>query len=304
MDERTDQVTPNESTKDIRRDIERTQREMSETIDEIQYRLSPRHLKEQTKASVRRAGVRTSRGVMDHVKGNPIGAAMVGVGLMLLMRSPHRDDYEYDVDFDADFDDRGYRGSANRYRSAGFDDPYYAGRSYGVNRGDELDEHGRLDEVKDRVAAGVDAARERVSEIGDRAHEMTDEVRDRARHAADTARFRARQLRHRTANRFDLIGRESRDVLMDTPLIAGIAAIALGALAGALIPESERENELFGEKSDRLTHRAGELVRETLDHGKDIARAATTAATDAAKRETDVAKEELKQNLSDNNMFR
>src|SRR5687767_2591452 len=101
MDERTGAVSGNEYTRAIRRDIERTQREMSRTIEEIQQRLSPQYIMQRTKDSVREAGVRTSRSVIDKIKANPIPAAMVGIGLFLLAR-------DNDDDVDADF--RPYQG--------------------------------------------------------------------------------------------------------------------------------------------------------------------------------------------------
>jgi hypothetical protein len=80
----TDSTT---DTRRIRHDIDRTQREMSRTIDEIGVRFSPDYIMHRTKESARRAGVNTSRSLMEKVKANPIPAAMVGIGLYLMMHS-------------------------------------------------------------------------------------------------------------------------------------------------------------------------------------------------------------------------
>ena len=97
MGERTDEVAGSSQTRDIRREIEQTQREMSQTIDEIQHRLSPNYMMQKTKDSIREAGVKTSRSVVDRIRENPIPAAMVGMGLYLLMR-------ERNDSFDAGFE--------------------------------------------------------------------------------------------------------------------------------------------------------------------------------------------------------
>jgi ElaB/YqjD/DUF883 family membrane-anchored ribosome-binding protein len=240
MGERTDPLS-HESPAEIRRDIADTQREMSHTIDEIQYRLSPAHMKAQARESVRRAGVSTTRGTIDRVKSNPLGAAMVGVGLYLLMRPSH-DDHDYEMHFTSDFDA----------------------------------EPGRM--------SGA-----------------VDDVRERASHVMDEAGERARMMRDRAAHRAHTASMQSRDLLMDNPLVGGLAAIALGALVGAMIPESRRENELMGEASDRITERVSDVARSGVDQAKNIATAATTAAkdaaTDAARRETKNAKDELTNQL-------
>jgi ElaB/YqjD/DUF883 family membrane-anchored ribosome-binding protein len=279
-----------DSPEEIRREIDATQREMSHTIDEIQYRLSPAHLKHEARESVRRAGLRTSRSVVERVKANPIGAAMVGVGLWMLMRNDGRDDaYDYEIEFEPEFDDVRYYGAgAGEFRRTTRPDTY----GYGT-----ADEHGRMSEVKDRVGDAMHDAKERISETAD-------DVRERTSEMAASARQRARELRYRTRYQTRNLKNQSRELMMDNPLIAGVAAVALGAIVGAMIPETERENELFGEASDRLGERVGEVAREGLDQAKDIAGAAATAATQAAKRETETAKEEMKQTLRNSDEMR
>ncbi|HEY0788184.1 MAG TPA: DUF3618 domain-containing protein, partial [Thermoanaerobaculia bacterium] len=75
------------SVDDIERDIERTQREMSRTIQTIQHRLSPDHMKAKAKVRMRE----TSRGMIDRVKEHPAAAAMIGLGAWMLMRDKGSD---------------------------------------------------------------------------------------------------------------------------------------------------------------------------------------------------------------------
>ncbi|HET7707088.1 MAG TPA: DUF3618 domain-containing protein [Thermoanaerobaculia bacterium] len=231
MGERTDAVSGNDRTDEIRRDIERTQREMSRTIDEIQHRLSPHYMMQRTKDSMREAGVNASRSFIDKVRDNPIPAAMVGAGMWLLLRDSDRDRGRYEVEFIP---------AGNDYSSVA--------------------------EYRDLEYEG--------------AGRMTD-LRERASHLADRARALGSNARYRMSS----AGRQSRDVLTDNPLITGLAALAMGALIGALIPETEKERELMGETRDRLAHQAKEMAREGVDRARDIATTATHAATDAVKSE-------------------
>ena len=49
-------------------------------------------------------------------------------------------------------------------------------------------------------------------------------------------------------------------LIHDNPIVAGFAALAIGALIGALIPETDREHELMGGARDRLAGRARDLA--------------------------------------------
>lgn len=276
MGERTDPLSGgDESTADIRRGIAETQREMSHTIDEIQYRLSPAHMKAQARESVRRAGVRTTRGTIDRVKANPLGAALIGAGIYLLMRD--NNDYRYDVEFDSDLDmgrGRDLYAEPGAYARAGYRDVEYDSGSG----------------LKDR-------ARDAAGDI----REMADDVRHKASDMADTAADRARMLRHRASRGARTARMQGRDLMMDNPFVGGIAAMAVGAIIGSMIPETERENELMGEASDRTLDRVGTVASSAAGKVKDVATAAASAAKDAAtetaRRETKNAKSEMQDEL-------
>jgi uncharacterized membrane protein YgcG len=65
--------------------------------------------------------------------------------------------------------------------------------------------------------------------------------------------------------------------VMDRPLIAGVAALAVGAIVGTIIRETDREHELFGQHRERLTTRAMEAARQTVARG--VAEAASSIAS-------------------------
>jgi ElaB/YqjD/DUF883 family membrane-anchored ribosome-binding protein len=105
MGEGTNQVSGNETPEvaAIKSDIEDTRAEMSETIDEIEERLSPQNLAQQAKASIKGAAARrveammnsatgTARdlavegrevagGMMEHVKDSPMPYVLIGLGV-------------------------------------------------------------------------------------------------------------------------------------------------------------------------------------------------------------------------------
>jgi ElaB/YqjD/DUF883 family membrane-anchored ribosome-binding protein len=296
MGERTDTPLNDSDLSDIRRDIARTQRELAETIDEIQYRLSPDHIMEQTKEKVRRAGVRTSRKMIDRIKENPIPTAMVGMGLWMLMRD-RGDSYDYDTGYD--YEMSGVKGS--RY-SGGRYSPYASAndlgnRGYGSANFNRTDEgmtdrlKDRAGDVADRVSGTMHDARERTSEamhnLGDKASDLGHDAADRMRDLGHETSEKMRDLRHETAIRARRISRKTSDFMSDSPMVAGLAAIAIGAIIGAIIPESRREHELMGETRDRLADRGREMVSEGLDTAKEAAANAAAAAKDTVKESTE-----------------
>src|ERR1044072_7714964 len=78
MDEGTDQIVAadsDENTEQLRADIEDTRAEMTQTINEIQERLSPEHLVGQVKETVREATIGKVEKVMERVGETISGAA-------------------------------------------------------------------------------------------------------------------------------------------------------------------------------------------------------------------------------------
>src|SRR5688500_12568583 len=102
--------SPGDDPEQIRADIVQTRAEMSETIDALQDRLSPQHLMQEAKDSVRDATVGKVKDMMtsvtdkaadltgdvqdgareaaDYVRQNPVPAVLIGAGIAwLLMRT-------------------------------------------------------------------------------------------------------------------------------------------------------------------------------------------------------------------------
>lgn len=120
-DERSlsDRIVIAEDPEAIRLQIQRTRAEMGGTIDEIQKRLSPENIKQQTQDALRDAAVEKVEqmtqtaedtvnnwrsNAMQMVKDNPVPAAMVGIGLgWLLLANRDRDDYEYEYEYERDY---------------------------------------------------------------------------------------------------------------------------------------------------------------------------------------------------------
>jgi len=202
-----DEIEHTEDTAEIRAEIEGTRAEMSDTIEAIQERLNPQHLKEQVKDQVReqfqevKATVREATigkaedmvrnagdrldearyGLMETIRQNPIPAALVGIGMgwlfMNRQSAPNRrynrysDQASYYREGQPHYGDRqGYTGRTSAYADA-----------YGSTWADQAERNakGTLHRVQDTAGNVVNRAQETVGAIADRTQETVGTIADR-----------------------------------------------------------------------------------------------------------------------------
>ena len=243
MDEATDQIaTADQDPEQIRAEIEDTRADMSQTINEIQERLSPDHLMGQVKETVREATIgkverimsqvgETIGDVMDPARDvmnragttikeagtsvgysvwrNPLPLALIGLGVgLLFMKSRRGNGYGYDS-----------TGTTTpRLRRQNF-----SGQSDLANRSTEA-----------------------LSNLGSRAKETA---------SAASSRF--------------------GDLLHDNPLAVGAVAVAAGTAVGLVLPSTRFESEYIGETSEMLVDKAEEVARGAIDKVQDAAKQMT-----------------------------
>lgn len=120
---------------------------------------------------------------------------------------------------------------------------------------DEGDDHEgmrqRVRDAKDGISEKMGSAKERA---GDAAHG-----------AMDSARHRARQANE-----------GFHHMLEDNPMAVGAMGIAVGALLGAMLPSTRKEDELLGEVSDELTDDAKSLAKRGYEHAAQAGREVST----------------------------
>jgi Protein of unknown function (DUF3618) len=274
---------PEEQVTEIRENIEQTRANMTETIDELQERLSPSHLKEQVKEqvieqykqareTVREATIgkvedmvdrvsdtmyETRRSIVDTVTGNPIPSALVGIGLAWLWMNRRNDPGSAR----RRYDDR-YRSAPKydeigpRYRSGeGPDFDTGTSRHFASKAGNAVSEvAGQIQGAAGNLAG---KARATVSGVVDQAHES-------AGHFADVAQHQAQ----RVEERFNAALREN-------PLAIGAVALALGTAVGLAVPQTRKENELMGEARDTLVDKAQSVSQDAMERVQQVAQKVT-----------------------------
>jgi len=91
---------------------------------------------------------------------------------------------------------------------------------------------------------------------------------NRARGAADRARDAASEAFDRTRKSARDTAGKVADGVESAPISVLVGGLALGALAGALIPVFEREGELIGPMGRKLNQAAGSAAGAAKDAGK------------------------------------
>ena len=85
--------------------------------------------------------------------------------------------------------------------------------------------------------------------------------------------------------------RRAKSVAEENPLGLAVGAVAVGFLAGMLIPSTRVEDETMGSLSDDVIERAKETGQEALERGKQVAQDAAETAKDSGREHAEELKE-------------
>jgi gas vesicle protein len=311
-----DQANQDE-TADIRAGIDQTRAEMSETIDAIQDRLSPQHIKEQVKEQVReqfedaKATVRDatigkaenmvrSAGetvnearytIGETIRQNPIPAALVGLGLGWLFMNRQSSAPRRSVRYRYGADQAYYTGGQTYGRSY-YDDRYdyrNADRPYQGQRS----EAGALHRVQETAGNVASRAQETVSDFTERAQETVGNVASRAQETVGDFTERAQETVGNIADQAQYQAQRLEDrfqeALYSNPLAVAAATLALGAAVGLALPQTRKEQELMGEARDNLIDKVQTVAQDTMEKVQrvagDVMEEAQNTAQQAAKQQ-------------------
>ncbi|TWU03857.1 DUF3618 domain-containing protein [Neorhodopirellula pilleata] len=144
--------------------------------------------------------------------------------------------------------------------------------------------------ISDTASAFVDGVKSAASSVGDAVSSAGSKTSGASRRAylrsRATARDAARgtrRLKQRTGRGmssasdrteqqisalYDSAERRVRRAHQESPLALGLGIMALGAIAGALIPRTRPEDEWMGETSDETIHQARQQAEETYQRGQ------------------------------------
>jgi hypothetical protein len=313
-----DRVNSEQDPSEIRAEIDATRAEMTETLNAIQEKLNPQRIKQQAADQVRAATVGrvetiaddakwkvkgVGEDVFETIKRNPAPALLTAVGLGWLfmesrnrqsrreMRHEPRDRYYYAGEtmsrggYEYGYDEYGRRGEFDR-----FEDRRRPVREVRERAGEVVGT--ASSRVQDAASTAGTKVQDAASTAASKVQSAATDVADTASSAVDSVRYGAQQVAHEAQYRAERVGSRFGEIMEESPLLIGAAAVAVGAVIGFAFPASEKENQIFGEKRDELMDRAQEIVGEKAQQAQQVAQEAVSAAKETAKTEAE------RQNLS------
>jgi gas vesicle protein len=157
-----------------------------------------------------------------------------------------------------------------------------------------------IEETRDRMGDTVEAlgykadvpsrAKEKVS---GRMQSMKESIMGAKESVTGTVGGAAGTVSERTPGTEDVMdaARKGAGVAQENPMGLAIGSIAVGFLAGMLIPSTRVENERIGPMADQVKEQARETSQQALEHGKQVAQEVASTAQEHVQE----AKEDVKQ---------
>ena len=283
------EAEPRDQVREISASIEQTRDQMTRTLDELQQRLSPGHIKTQIREHVREATVgkvedmaqrasntlyEVRRNMTDTISANPVPAALVAFGLAWLWMNRRRGFASYGPSY-RDGEEYGAWRGQDRYT-----EDRYGGTTSGVvdkardaisGAAGQVQRTGSefASKARDRVSSAIDQAQQTGSELAGRARERMSDIVDRTQQTAGRVMNTAQDQAYQAQQRFNR-------AMDENPLAVGMIALAAGTAIGLAIPQTRKENEWMGETRDGLVDTAQRVVKDTADQVREAARDATS----------------------------
>jgi len=93
--------------------------------------------------------------------------------------------------------------------------------------------------------------------------------------------------------------KQAAGVAQENPIGLALAGVAVGFVAGMLVPSTRVEDEKIGDLSDQVMDKVKETGGEALDRGKQVAQEAAQSAKETAQESGSEHAEELRYSAQD-----
>jgi gas vesicle protein len=173
-----------------------------------------------------------------------------------------------------------------------------------------------MGEDPDRIRREIEQTRAEMSETVDalsyradvktRAKESLQEKRDSAKEsvmgATQTVKEKLVGVGEAAPDREQVSrqARQAKGLAQENPLGLAIGSIAVGFIAGLLVPSTRVEDEKLGEMSDQVIEKAKQTGQEALEHGKQVAQETAQSAQETFKESAQQHGDEVKQTAQEN----
>lgn len=271
-DNSTDTRTPDE----IERDIRATQADMSRTADQLGQELTPRNLFNSLLDKAEESGV-DAHYLLDAARRNPLALGMIAIGGLWLVSDadarpsalkPSGMRRSGSGRSDGDVGSDGWHGEHRAYvehmarceRRPDEDDLAYR-RRRDAFRADYFLIEQRHDEDET-------SHRKRLDEATEKLRQSREQAAERVRNAASRTRDGARDALSRTREGARGAASRAQGAYFENPLLSGLAAAFVGAIAGSALPATRTEEEYLGSFGERAIDTARDKARQAGEQAR------------------------------------
>lgn len=296
-------MTHHTDTRSIEESVEASRSHLSETLEEIQSRMSVESIAREALGLVRSNAAAYTGSLDRAVRANPLAVAMTGIGIAWLIFGGRRAAPEPSAATISRWEDEGGSPLPGDHEAASDHAEGAWSRRIDALRDVASSALRRIErEARNYAGSARDFASERASILSAFTEDMRGAMRDGLGDMSDSSReriIRAREAayaaRIRAQDAAVAGGRQVGRMMTDHPMIAGGLAMALGAAFASALPRTRLEDSAFGAESDRMMQRAADLVAEerarlanvaggVADEVRTAAKRAVAAASDKAER--------------------
>ena len=258
--------TDNRSPEEIERDIRATQADMSRTVEQIEGELTGRNILNSLLDKADQNGV-DARFLLDAARRNPLALGMIAVGGLWLVSDadarPSALKMPLGGSSGGKYPDYGHESSGGwhpEHRS------YVEHMARCERQPDEDDQayRRRRDQsranyfmLEQRHDEDETSFRQRLDEATEKLRSQRDEAMESARHVAQQSREQARRAVSKAESFY-----------FDNPLISGLAAAFVGAMAGSALPATRTEEEYVGGMGEDVLDAAKSQLRQTGEQAR------------------------------------
>jgi ElaB/YqjD/DUF883 family membrane-anchored ribosome-binding protein len=290
-----------DSTTRIEEDLRATRARMDGRLTELQEHLTPGQILDDVMAYFRDSGGGDfGRNLMTSVRSNPLPAAITGIGLAWLMVSGSGTTADMGDGVRSGPSPRDNRATPGFTGWGGEDlDLRLSDAEMGVVRSENETEETwrtRLDAARGSVVGVAREAGETAESFGQRISDAigkakqsvmgkVHDIQDRASDAGGQMSAMAQQASDKVAQgsqRAKEAGSKLIGTIGDNPLLLGAVALGVGALLGALIPQSEQEEAALGDAAAKIRQTARNAAQGVVDRGSEIADQVLTVGLESA----------------------
>lgn len=290
-------MTQHGTAEAIEAGIRSTQSRIDATIDTIKARLSPAELLDQGLDFVKTHGGEIGQNAARKVTENPLPVALMASALAWLIiadgrskgpSQPAANDTHWNIAPDSrehretiSLHERVTAAAADVRHGTGetlesFNERMHDARASAMGLVREAGEE--VSAFRDRVTAGFADLSHRAARARDEMKEPLASMGERASHAAGAARHMAEETSER-------IGAKAQDLFASQPLVVGALGVALGALAGALLPRTRAEDELLATAGAAVREQASGIATAAVRRAEEAASSIGRAVSEAAATE-------------------